>query len=308
MDTDTGQTKVPAWTRYTRLRVIGAGGFGQVFLAKGNPDAGGLDGEYVVKRMYLQHDRAEDLLRSAAMEIKVLQLLQHPNIVRYYEHFTDDEDYINIVMEYCPLGDLDKYIEARRKAQQPLKVKDVLFISFQILAAVRHLHENGILHRDLKPANIFLTQVSPDVSSVDDGVESLQVKIADFGISKVMTTGSFAHTVIGTPHYLAPEICESEPYSNSADIWSLGCIVYELAALERCFSGDNLLAVVRKISSGKVPPLAPPYDVVMPLVQGLIVVDPKKRLTAREAIERFFQPEEGDEEYPEDFEDPEEPE
>lgn len=273
-------------------------------------------GQYVIKRISI--DMSEDVLRSAATEVKILEQLEpHENIVQYFEHFFDDEGTVNIVMEHCVGGDLESVLKVRQQASQPLRPIEAIFLSFQLLVAVRHLHRNGILHRDLKPANVFVcykpnppTGVSspgpsgtttPTTSSaqVSDqhhqtSLTSCTLKLADFGISRVMErTASVARTVVGTPFYIAPEQCNGEAYGTPADMWALGCIVYELGSMgRRCFQGENLLAVVRSITSGTIPPLQDHrlQGLLMPMIVPLLQAEPARRFTAEDALKAFFAP------------------
>jgi NIMA (never in mitosis gene a)-related kinase len=106
------------------------------------------------------------------------------------------------------------------------------------------MHAKKVIHRDLKLQNIFLTG-------------SNTIKIGDFGISRALEqTGLYASTVIGTPHYLSPEVCKSEPYTSKSDVWALGCILYELCTLKKAFAGDNLLGLVYKIVTEDAPPIS----------------------------------------------------
>lgn len=288
------------WTWYKRIETIGAGAFGIAYLASGVPHLnGGLAGYYVVKRIFLQG--TDEVLKSAAVEVRVLEMISHhTNIVDYYTHFVDAEGYINIVMEYCPGGDLDQLMAQRRSAGIPFRLEEVLFIAFQLISAVRHLHALGVVHRDLKPSNIFLCASSEEMTVPRDSakvvtpdaawqagtthrerlgtmgvggkktllgvalkdITGLTMKIADFGISKVLeSTHAQAKTVIGTPFYISPELCNGEPYSSGADIWALGCILYEVASTGlKCFPGDNMIAIVRRICSEQVPHIPDFHD------------------------------------------------
>lgn len=106
------------------------------------------------------------------------------------------------------------------------------------------MHSRKVIHRDLKTQNIFLTGNNT-------------IKLGDFGISKVLeTTCANANTVVGTPYYMAPEACQSEPYTSKSDVWALGVILYELCTLKKPFEADNLLGLVFKIVSDPVPPLS----------------------------------------------------
>lgn len=116
-------------------------------------------------------------------------------------------------------------------------------IFVQICLALKHVHNNNILHRDLKSQNIFLTSKAI-------------VKLGDFGIAKVLdATDDQAKTQIGTPYYLSPEICESKPYGRASDVWSLGVVLFELAALEMPFQAPSLPMLVQRICYSE-----PPYS------------------------------------------------
>ena len=105
--------------------------------------------------------------------------------------------------------------------------------------ALEYVHSRKVLHRDIKTQNVFLTGANT-------------IKLGDFGISKVLeSTTSVAMTVVGTPYYMSPEICQSKPYNYTSDVWSLGCILYELCTLQHAFSGENLLGLVFKIVQDK---------------------------------------------------------
>ena len=113
----------------------------------------------------------------------------------------------------------------------------------QICLALEYVHDQGVIHRDIKTQNIFLTGNNT-------------VKLGDFGVSKLLGTAiSNAMTVVGTPYYMSPEVCKSEPYSAKSDVWALGCILYELCTLKKAFEADNLLGLVYKIVMDPVKPL-----------------------------------------------------
>lgn len=350
-------TRVATWSLYRKIETIGAGAFGIAYLVEGVPDRnGGRAGLFVIKRMFMQG--TDDVLKAAATEVRVLQMVEpHPNIVAYHDHFIDDEGYINIVMEYCPGGDLEALIKMRAAAHKPFRLEEVLFIGFQLLCALRHLHSCGVVHRDLKPANIFICASDVTVSCPRDGqvitddfegdhegngtesvnnessssmsegtasshrrrvaaisaqtmrsVTGMTLKLADFGIAKVLeTTQAVAKTIIGTPFYISPELCNDQPYGNGADIWALGCILYEVASGTgaKCFPGDNMVAVVRKICSGEVPHLPPSIDLLLrPMLMSMLQPLESQRLSATQVLRDFFYT--ADTDFADDFEDPEE--
>ena len=135
----------------------------------------------------------------------------------------------------------------------------------QMCLAVKHVHDRKILHRDLKTQNIFLTRHK-------------MIKLGDFGIAKVLKhTNELARTAIGTPYYLSPEICENAAYNNKSDVWSLGCILYELLTLKHAFEAGNMKGLVLKIMAGKYPSVSKVYSAD---VRGM--VDKCLRRVARE--------------------------
>ncbi|KAJ8887913.1 hypothetical protein PR048_007397 [Dryococelus australis] len=174
----------------------------------------------VIKCIPLEQVVEKDLA-DARNEVKVLSMLTHPNIIEYYDSFHCDGVF-NIVMEYASGGTLHEFITSRDGCFLPQK--DVLHLFCQLVLAVHHIHSHRILHRDLKTANIFLSGHSPCI-----------VKVGDFGISKVLSSQSSASTVLGTPCYMSPELCQGRSYNTKSDIWALGCVLYELIALHKAF-------------------------------------------------------------------------
>lgn len=113
----------------------------------------------------------------------------------------------------------------------------------QLLHALNYIHKQKILHRDLKTSNIFLDG-APEACELHD----YSVKLGDFGISRVLDgTREAAVTVVGTPYYMSPEVCRSEPYNWKSDVWALGCVLYELCMLKHAFESSSLLGLVYKV-------------------------------------------------------------
>lgn len=140
-------------------------------------------------------------------------------------------------MEYADGGTLAQFLSLRQgRLLQEAMVASLLF---GITSAIEYVHAQNILHRDLKSENVFLTQTGT-------------VKVGDFGIAKQLAASSKgvrqkANTLLGTPHYISPELCCGTPYDSKSDIWSLGCILYEMVSLNKAFESDNLPALVNKI-------------------------------------------------------------
>ncbi|XP_061418169.1 serine/threonine-protein kinase Nek8 isoform X1 [Lethenteron reissneri] len=213
---------------------------------------------------------SRDERQAAQNECQVLKLLSHPNVIKYFENFLADKA-LMIAMEYAPGGTLAEYIQKRGGSL--LDEDTILHFFVQIALALHHVHSNHILHRDLKTHNILLDK------------RQTVVKVGDFGISKILSSKSKAYTVVGTPCYISPELCEGKPYNQKSDIWALGCILYELASLKRAFEAENLPALVLKIMSGNFAPVSDRYSgELRQLVVSLLNLDPGKRPQLSEVL------------------------
>uniref|UniRef100_A0A8C6NH13 Serine/threonine-protein kinase Nek8 n=1 Tax=Nothobranchius furzeri TaxID=105023 RepID=A0A8C6NH13_NOTFU len=221
------------------------------------------DGALVILKEIPVEQMSRDERLSAQNECHVLKLLNHPNIIEYYENFLEDKS-LMIVVEYAPGGTLAEYIQKRRNSL--LDEDTILHFFVQIVLALYHVHNKLILHRDLKTQNILLDK------------HQMIIKIGDFGISKILVSKSKAYTVVGTPCYISPELCEGKPYNQKSDIWALGCVLYELASLKRAFEAANLPALVLKIMSGTFAPISDRYSPELrQLILNMLNLDPSKR-------------------------------
>ncbi|XP_076465660.1 serine/threonine-protein kinase Nek9-like [Babylonia areolata] len=226
MATDTDLTEKSAQTSYVFVRALGRGAFGEAVLYRKTND----NSLVVWKEVNLAvlSDRAR---KDAQNEIDILSLLNHANIVSYYNHFVDD-DTLFIEMEYANGGSLHEKI---MHSTQLLPEQEVLWYLFQISSALAYVHQYGIIHRDVKSQNIFLTKVG-------------LLKLGDFGISKMLETKEqMADTVVGTPYYMSPELVKGERYNFKSDVWALGCVLYELLTLTRVFQASNALKLAFEI-------------------------------------------------------------
>ena len=216
--------------RFVILRTIGRGTFGVVYKVRRKED----NKIYALKQV----DAAPDALN----EIRLLASLDHPNIIRFLEAFPFLKNgsrvaKLSIVMDYAGRGDLSKVIRRHKISRIPLKEERIWKYISQISSAVSFLHNHRILHRDLKAANCFVTKN-------DD------IKVGDMNISKVIKKNEFARTKIGTPYYMSPEVWNDIPYNEKSDVWSLGCLIYELAALDVPFKGYSVVDLKKRINMG----------------------------------------------------------
>ena len=213
---------------------LGLGAYGTIYkvLKKSNNNL------YVIKRISLV-GMTQEQIEKAKLESKILSSINSPYIVKYYESF-EENDFLNIVMEYCDGGDLNEFIIKNEQTHTLLKESVIWNIFLKILIGLSHLHKLKILHRDLKPLNIFLIKNN-----------NLDIKIGDFGIAKILKENNFANTLIGTPYYISPELCEDLPYNEKSDIWALGCILYELCTYKHPFNAKYQASLVMKILENK---------------------------------------------------------
>ncbi|GIX95741.1 hypothetical protein CEXT_455012 [Caerostris extrusa] len=250
---------------YEKIRLVGRGAFGTVYLCNQKSD----NKLVITKEIPVDQMTVEE--RQVSMnEAKVLAMLDHPNVVAYYESFLEDKTMI-IVMEYVQGGTLFDYL-IRRKGKL-MSEEEVLHYFGQMVYTLQHVHAKLILHRDLKSQNILLNE------------RKNIVKIGDFGISKVLSSKSKAYTVVGTPCYISPELCEGKPYNQKSDIWALGCILYELMTLKRPFDASTLPALIMKIMKGSFEPVEGIYShELRKLLLSMLNLDHNQRPTAAQIM------------------------
>eukprot|EP00928_Gymnodinium_smaydae_P086307 TRINITY_DN7033_c0_g1_i1.p1 TRINITY_DN7033_c0_g1~~TRINITY_DN7033_c0_g1_i1.p1 ORF type:complete len:489 (-),score=68.31 TRINITY_DN7033_c0_g1_i1:250-1545(-) len=260
---------------YIKIREIGSGSFGCAYLVRKR----GEDRELVLKEIFLKNcDTLEQ--KKNEVEVQVLSSLNHPNVVKYRESFTQDAT-LCIVMDYCDGGDLRQYITSSRRRRERIPEPQVLRWFTELCLALKHMHDKKILHRDVKSPNIFLAQ--------REYGEGLTAKLADFGIAKILKANeSFTKTRIGTPYYLSPEICNEKPYSSPSDIWSLACVLHEMCALRLPFEANDIHTLVVKIVTGALPKLpAKHYSGELVRVgTEMFVRDPAERPSAAALLQK----------------------
>ncbi|KAG8193755.1 hypothetical protein JTE90_005052 [Oedothorax gibbosus] len=222
------------------IKVLGEGSFGSALLVEDVCS----EKQYVVKKVPL-FNLSKKEKEEAMKEVEVLSKMKHPNIISYHKSFEENSN-LYIVTDYCDSGDLYSKIRAQKGTY--FEEEQILDWFVQICLAIKHVHDRRILHRDIKTQNIFLTS---------SGI----AKLGDFGIARILnTTSELARTCIGTPYYLSPEICENKPYNNKSDVWSLGCVLYELTTLKHAFEAKNIKSLVYKILRGSLPQIPDIYS------------------------------------------------
>ena len=221
---------------------------------------------YALKRVETTDD--------ALNEVRLLASLNHPNIIRFFDAFPyynnkNKKIILSIILEYATRGDLAKLINKYKHYNRQIGESRIWKYCYQISSALNYLHEQGILHRDIKAANCFLTY--NDV-----------VKIGDLNISKFIKKDCLAHSKVGTPYYMCPEIWNNKPYHSKSDIWSMGCLLYELAALKVPFQSNNIKNLKNVINKA-IYPKTPNMDYSFYLwkfISEMLEVNPTNRPSA----------------------------
>lgn len=249
--------------RYQIIKTLGEGSFGKVKLAQHL-----ITGQKVALKIINRKTLAKsDMQGRVEREISYLRLLRHPHIIKLYD-VIKSKDEIIMVIEYAG-KELFDYIVQRGKMPED---EGRRFFQ-QIIAAVEYCHRHKIVHRDLKPENLLL----------DD---KLNVKIADFGLSNIMTDGNFLKTSCGSPNYAAPEVISGKLYAGpEVDVWSSGVILYVMLCGRLPFDDEFIPALFKKISNGVY--TLPNYlsSGAKHLLTRMLVVNPLNRITIHEIME-----------------------
>ncbi|KAI0242451.1 5'-AMP-activated protein kinase catalytic subunit alpha-2 [Lamellibrachia satsuma] len=243
---------------------LGVGTFGKVKIGIHQ-----LTGHKVaIKILNRQKIKTLDVVGKIRREIQNLKLFRHPHIIKLYQVISTPTD-IFMVMEYVSGGELFDYIVKHGK----LKEHEARRFFQQIISGVDYCHRHMIVHRDLKPENLLLDK-------------ALNVKIADFGLSNMMTDGEFLRTSCGSPNYAAPEVISGKLYAGpEVDVWSCGVILYALLCGTLPFDDEHVPTLFRKIKSGIFH--IPDYlsKVLVTMLTGMLQVDPIKRSTIKDVRE-----------------------
>ncbi|NWV45003.1 NEK11 kinase, partial [Daphoenositta chrysoptera] len=259
--------------RYTIQRKLGNGSFGSVYLVN---DRKAKQGEElkVLKEISVGNLKPNETVE-ANLEAQLLSKLDHPAIVKFYASFVERDSFC-IITEYCEGGDLDFKIQEYKDSGKMFTQSQVIDWFIQLLLGVNYMHERRILHRDLKAKNIFL--------------KDNLLKIGDFGVScLLMGSCDLATTFAGTPYYMSPEVLQHQGYNTKSDIWSLGCILYEMCCMNQAFTGQNFLSVVLKIVEGETPSLPDRYPSKLNAVLcSMLSKNPSLRPAASEILKIPF--------------------
>eukprot|EP00442_Polarella_glacialis_P002537 CAMPEP_0115148236 /NCGR_PEP_ID=MMETSP0227-20121206/63752_1 /TAXON_ID=89957 /ORGANISM="Polarella glacialis, Strain CCMP 1383" /LENGTH=557 /DNA_ID=CAMNT_0002558229 /DNA_START=145 /DNA_END=1818 /DNA_ORIENTATION=+ len=248
---------------FKQLSLLGEGAYSAVYKVLRLAD----NEVYALKKVKLP-SLSDKEKQNALNEVRLLASVQHENVVAYKEAFWDDKTRcLCIVQEIADAGDLLQQINRCKQERAYLREADVWRYLDGMCQGLKALHDLRILHRDMKCANVFL-------SSARDGAIA---KLGDFNVSKVAKRG-LCMTQTGTPYYASPEVWRDMPYDAKSDMWSLGCVLYEMVALRPPFRAEDMEGLYRKVVRGQYPRIPAHYSQdLADVIAALLQVHPRNR-------------------------------
>ena len=269
------------------LEKLGDGAYSIVYKVRRKEDSN----IYALKKVKLK-GLSDKEKQNALNEVRILASVKSPFVISYKEAFIEEEtETLCIVMEYADKGDLYQKIVHLKKIGCLIEEIDAWKIFIQMVRGLKSLHDLKILHRDLKSANIFL---------FSNGT----AKIGDLNVSKVAQKG-LGYTQTGTPYYASPEVWNENPYDNKSDIWSLGCVTYEMLTLHPPFRAKDMEQLYNRVIKGQYKRIGEKYSNDMnEIIELLLKVNPKDRPNCDEILKHpiikkrleFFQAQAGENE------------
>jgi len=255
---------------YIKKKLLGSGAFGEVWLVHHKD----LDRDFAMKIIKKRKNKSNEE-REILNEIEILKKLDHPKILKIIDFYSKVKKYY-IITEYCPEGELFNEIIRVGKFDEG----QTAFIINQILKAISYCHRNHIIHRDIKPENIMITKREKN--------GCLQVKLIDFGTAKIFEKGQSENRYVGSSYYMAPEVLKRK-YDEKCDLWSIGVIFYILLTGRPPFDGNDDEEILKNVEKGVYDKTSYPFPslsaLAKDLINKLLQYDPKKRISAEEALE-----------------------
>jgi serine/threonine-protein kinase ULK/ATG1 len=247
---------------YTLVEKLGQGSYATVYKAHHKLNGG----EYAVKVISREKIGSPKLQANLEQEISIMKEVSHQNVVRLYGTFTSKNN-IYLVLEYCGGGDLQIFIRKHKRLEESVARGFLI----QLARGLHFLHSKNVIHRDIKPQNLLLSEFSPNAT----------IKFADFGFAKHLHEASMAQTPCGTPLYMAPEIFEMKEYDAKADVWSIGCVLFEMCTGEPPFKGSNHRELFMNIRSKslRLPSNVTLSSEVTEILQRLLELNPQRRVS-----------------------------
>ena len=257
-------------TDFEILKELGSGSFGNVYLVRHKETKA----EYAIKAIDKRNKTNQEEKPYFRREVEVMYKIHHPNVVKLYGHF-EDNNYCYFIMEYISKGNVYNLLPTDKKKR--LSTKVCASIIKDVISAVYFLHnmKPPIIHRDIKPENVLLS-------------EGLVAKLTDFGWSNYIQEDEKRTTVCGTPIYLAPEILEEKGHNEAVDIWCIGVLLFELVTAQVPFQGNDIDTLKENILKLKI---TWPKDIntdAKNLIMKILKLDPKQRLPLEDMLKHPF--------------------
>ncbi len=248
------------------IEEIGKGGYGIVNLVEHK----NTKKKYAIKSAF-RYKKGKDKTARTYLEIKVLQKLRHPNVVKIFGWFEDDEA-IHLVLEYISGKDLGKYFRHKTPDKQTIKK-----IGKQLVMALIYIHKKKVIHRDIKLGNIL----------IDD---DLNIKLTDFGLCAMKRHNfDMFNSHLGTAKFISPEMISGYDYNESCDVWSLGIVIFKLLTGKHPFNGSSKDSIFNRIENKIV--RWNEYDLErdeINLLKKLLTKNPDKRIELEDVIHHHF--------------------
>ena len=247
---------------------LGSGGFSKVYKVRRKVD----NQIYALKKVQILN-LSEKQKISSLNEIRVLASIKNKYIINYKEAFLDEKDCsLCLVMEYADGGDLANKIKEYKEKNEYFNEEDIWKIFIQLVKGLKSLHDMGIMHRDIKSSNIFL-------------FSDKTAKLGDLNVCKILSNDILGHTQAGTPAYAAPEVWMERPYGLKSDIWSLGCVLYEMVTLRCPFREDNMVKLYNKVLVGEYKKIPNNFSEELNwIIEQMINSDINKRFSCDEIL------------------------
>lgn len=268
----TKSTYKPKLSDFEPIKVLGKGSFGKVILVREISTGKLFAQKQLKKATFIINENTNEInevnYKRTLNEKTILETVNHPNIVKLYYAFQDNNK-VYLILEYLDGGELFHHLAQERFMTE----KNASFYIAQIILALRYLHCNlKVIYRDLKPENCMLNNQG-------------NLVLTDFGLSKEVNNGERNHSMTGTAQYMAPEVIKGDPYDYSVDWWSLGCVAYDLLVGQPPFTGNNNKKIMDKILASSKKSLKFPFYLsndAKDILRKLLQVDPEKRFNIDE--------------------------
>ena len=254
---------------FETLKILGKGSFSSVYLVKRKKDSK----IYALKSVFLEK-LSKKQQENSVNEVRILASIHNQNVISYKEAFWDDSSStLNIIMEYADDGDLLTKIKQMKQEKVYFEEEKIWDYAIQIIKGLKSLHDKNIIHRDLKSENIFLFK------------KNSLCKIGDMNVSKVLKE-KLLRTQTGTPYYASPEVWMNKPYSFKSDLWSIGCVIYEMCELRTPFNGKDMDELFVNICLNKTKRISEKYsEELWLMIKKLLEVNVEKRYDCNQFLQ-----------------------